>query len=173
MTALVRLLIDAPERLSRPLAWLGPLAARFVVGWVFLWAGWGKLQNLPQITQNFVEWGIPFPGVMTPFVAGIEFVGGVLLLVGLFTRIAAPTLVVVMVVATLAAKLDQVDSLEALLGFEEVAYMALFGWLGVAGPGPVSLDYLLQRWTGSAETDHARPSSSASTASSQPGIARV
>jgi putative oxidoreductase len=32
-----------------------------------------------------------------------------------------------------------------LLGFEEVAYMALFGWLAVAGPGPVSLDYLLQK----------------------------
>jgi hypothetical protein len=24
--------------------------------------------------------------------------------------------------------------------------MALFGWLAVAGPGPISLDWLLQRW---------------------------
>ena len=48
-------------------------------------------------------------------------------------------------VAIISAKLDQVDSLETLLGFEEVSYMALFGWLAVAGPGPISLDYLLQK----------------------------
>jgi len=47
--------------------------------------------------------------------------------------------------ASSRAKLDQVNSLETLLGFEEVAYMALFGWLAVSGPGPVSLDALLQR----------------------------
>ncbi|GEO98460.1 DoxX family protein [Methylobacterium haplocladii] len=149
MNAIVRTFIDSPERLSRPLLFLGPLAARIVVGWVFLWSGWTKLHNLPQMIQNFSEWGIPYPEVMTPFVSGVEFVGGLLLLLGLFTRIAAPMLVVVMVVATIAAKLDQADSLETLLGFEEVAYMALFGWLGVAGPGPVSLDHLLQRMTGS------------------------
>ena len=54
-------------------------------------------------------------------------------------------LVIVMAVAIFAAKFDQIDTLETLLGFEEVAYMALFGWLAVAGPGPVSLDWLLQR----------------------------
>ena len=37
---------------------------------------------------------------MTPFVSGVEFVGGLLLLFGLFTRIAAVPLVIVMIVAT-------------------------------------------------------------------------
>ena len=83
---------------------------------------------------------------MTPFVSGIEFFGGLLLLLGLFTRIAAVPLVVVMIVATTSAKWARVNSLETLLGFEELAYMALFGWLAVAGPGPISLDWLLQRW---------------------------
>lgn len=152
MNAIVRTFIDIPERLSRPLVFLGPLAARLVVGWVFLWSGWTKLHNLPQMIQNFTDWGIPFPQIMTPFVSGVEFIGGLCLLLGLFTRIAGPALVIVMIVATISAKLDQVDSLETLLGFEEVSYMALFGWLGVAGPGPVSLDYLLQRITGSKTT---------------------
>lgn len=146
MQAIVTWLIDMPERISTSLfGWLPPLFARLVVGWVFLWTGWAKLNNLPQITQNFAEWGIPFPSVMTPFVSGVEFLGGLLLLLGLFTRIAATPLVIVMVVAIIAAKLGQIDSLETLLGFEEVAYMALFGWLAVAGPGPVSLDHLLQK----------------------------
>ena len=42
-------------------------------------------------------------------------------------------------------KAGKLANLETLLGFEEVAYMALFGWLAVAGPGAVSLDALLQR----------------------------
>jgi len=147
MQAIVSWLIDWPERISTSVFWwLPPLFARVVVGWVFLWTGWAKLNHLPQMIQNFTEWGIPFPEVMTPFVSGAEFVGGLLLLLGLFTRLAATPLVIVMAVAVLAAKLDQVDSLATLLGFEEVAYMALFGWLAVAGPGPVSLDRLLQRW---------------------------
>ena len=138
-------LISLPEQLSRYFAWLPPLFARVVVGWVFMWSGWEKLNNLPQITQNFLEWHIPSPHILAPFVSGVEFFGGLLLLLGLFTRVAAVPLVIVMIVAVVSAKLDQVDSLETLLGFEEVAYMALFGWLAVSGPGAISLDHLLLR----------------------------
>ncbi len=148
MTFLIDFLINGPERLSAVFAWLPPLFARLVVGWVFLWTGWTKLTNLDRITEAFVSWGIPFPHIMTPFVSGVELVGGLLLLLGLFTRIAAVPLVIVMIVAVISAKWGQVDSLETLLGFEELAYMALFGWLAVAGPGPISLDRLLQIWRG-------------------------
>ena len=146
MQFLVDFLINGPQRLSAVFAWLPPLFARIVVGWTFMWSGWEKLNALPQITQNFIDWGIPFPGVLTPFVSGVEFFGGLFLLLGLFTRVAAVPLIIVMIVAIISAKLNQIDSLETLLGFEEIAYMALFGWLAVAGPGPVSLDHLLQRW---------------------------
>lgn len=150
MPSITQLLIAGPERLSAWFAWLPPLFARLVVGWVFMWSGWSKLHNLPAMIQNFTEWGIPFPHLMTPFVSGVEFVGGLLLLLGLATRVAAVPLVIVMVVATLSAKSAQVDSLVTLLGFEEIAYMALFGWLAVAGPGPVSLDHWLLRQASSA-----------------------
>ena len=146
MKFLVDFLINGPERLSAWFSWLPPLFARIAVGWVFLWSGWGKLNALPFVTQNFREWGIPFPEIMTPFVSGVEFLGGLLLLLGLFTRVAAVPLVIVMIVAIISAKWGEVDSLATLLGFEEVLYMALFGWLAVAGPGPVSLDRLLQNW---------------------------
>jgi putative oxidoreductase len=113
-----------------------------------MWSGWAKLNNLPAMIENFTGWGIPFPHIVTPLVSGVEFFGGLFLLLGLFTRLAASPLVVVMIVAIISAKWDQIDSLETLLGFEEVAYMALFGWLAVAGPGPLSLDYILaRRWT--------------------------
>ena len=53
--------------------------------------------------------------------------------------------VALMLVAIASAKWSDVDSLETLLGFEEVSYFVLFAWLGIAGPGPASLDHLVLR----------------------------
>jgi putative oxidoreductase len=125
--------------------WAGPLAVRMVVGWVFLWSGWTKLQILPRMIENFRGWGIPAPEILTPFVSGMEFVGGLLLLVGLLTRFIAVPMMAIMIVAIAAAKWADVDSLETLLGFEEVSYFVMFAWLAIAGPGPVSLDHLVVR----------------------------
>ena len=109
-----------------------------------MWSGWGKLHNLPAITENFVSWGIPFPHLLTPFVSGVEFFGGIFLLLGLMTRISAGALGVTMIVAIKSAKFADVDSLETLLGFEETGYLALFVWLAIAGAGSFSLDRLLR-----------------------------
>jgi len=146
MKFLVRCLIDWPRSVARHLTWLAPLFARITVGWVFLLSGWGKLQNLPQVTENFIGWGIPFPHFFTPLTSGIEFFGGLFLLLGLLTRISAGALGVTMIVAIKSAKWADVDSLETLLGFDEFEYLALFLWLAIAGPGSVALDHLIQRW---------------------------
>ena len=149
MSVLVRWLLDWPESVARHLTWLAPLFARITVGWVFLLSGWGKLQNLPQVTENFVSWGIPFPHILTPFVSGVEFFGGLFLLLGFLTRISAGALGITMIVAIKSAKWGDVDSLETLLGFDEFEYLALFLWLAIAGPGKVALDTWLQRAFGS------------------------
>jgi putative oxidoreductase len=146
---LVQWLIEWPRRVAAHLTWLGPLFARIVVGWVFLWSGWGKLHNLAQVTENFAGWGIPWPQLLTPFVSGVELFGGVFLLLGLLTRISAGALGITMIVAIRAAKWADVDSLETLLGFDETEYLALFLWLAIAGPGIISVDEWLQRWFGS------------------------
>ena len=48
-----------------------------------------------------------------------------------------------MLVAIKSAKWDDINSLETLLGFEEMTYFAAFMWLAIAGPGDASLDRLL------------------------------
>ena len=148
MNFIVNLVIILPARIASHFAWAGPLVMRLVVGYVFMLTGWGKLNNLPQMIQNFTEWGIPFPKLLTPFVSGVEFFGGILLILGLFTRIPAAMLAVVMLVAIKSAKWENVDSLETLLGFEEMTYFAAFLWLAIAGPGAISLDRLLLRASG-------------------------
>jgi putative oxidoreductase len=143
---LVQWLIDWPRRVAGYFGWLAPLFARITVGWVFLWSGWGKLSDLQQVYQNFVDWGIPAPHLLAPFVSAVEFFGGLFLLLGLLTRISAGALGITMIVAIRSAKWADVDSLETLLGFDEFEYLALFLWLAIAGPGIVSLDDRLQRW---------------------------
>jgi len=145
MRLLLDWLIRWPQRTAAHLAWLAPLFARITVGWVFLWSGWGKLNSLSKVTENFISWGIPFPHILTPVVSGIEFFGGLFLLAGFLTRISAGALGVTMIVAIRAAKWGEVDSLETLLGFDEFEYLALFLWLAIAGAGTVSIDHLLQR----------------------------
>ncbi|HEY4751625.1 MAG TPA: DoxX family protein [Steroidobacteraceae bacterium] len=145
MNFLIRWLIDWPRRVAGHLAWLAPLFARITVGWVFLLSGWGKLMNLPQVTENFVGWGIPLPHLLAPLTSGVELFGGLFLLLGLLTRLSAGALGVTMIVAIKSAKWADVDSLETLLGFDETEYLALFLWLAIAGAGAVSLDHWLQR----------------------------
>jgi putative oxidoreductase len=152
----VHWLLEWPRQVAGYLQWLAPLFARITVGYVFLLSGWGKLHNLPQITENFISWGIPFPHLLTPFVSGVEFFGGLFLLLGLLTRISAGALGVTMIVAIRSAKWADVDSLETLLGFDEFEYLALFLWLAIAGAGTVSLDHWLERRFGGAGTTSQR-----------------
>ena len=128
---------DWSRDFARLFTWLAPLAARIVVGVVFAHSGWGKLHDLPKITQYFCEWGIPAPEFFTPLTAGVEFAGGLLLLVGLLAASPPCRLMITMVVAIIAAKLGDIhNSVVTFLGFEEVSYFVMFAWLAIAGTGP-------------------------------------
>jgi len=83
---------------------------------------------------------------LAPFVSGVEFFGGIFLLIGFMTRISAGALGVTMIVAIASAKWDQVDSVLTLIGFDETEYLALFLWLAIAGAGLVSVDHWLTRF---------------------------
>lgn len=124
-------------------SWVGPLALRLSLGAVFLGTGWGKLHNLSQVTSFFTELGVPFPAVQAPVIACIELVGGTLVLLGLFTRLAALPLMATMAVAILTAKRPEIEGIRSLLAFDEFTYLAGFLWLFVAGAGKASLDALL------------------------------
>lgn len=137
---LLKLLIGWPQKISVHFEGIGTLLARIVVGYTFMLTGWAKLQNLAAVTEGFTSWGVPFPKVITPIVAGWECFGGALLLLGLMTRISAGGLAVIMAVAILVARTSEIGSLEDLLGFEEMTYFAVFTWLAISGGGKFSAD---------------------------------
>src|SRR5262249_26295 len=98
------------------------------------------LHNLPKVVAFFTSLGIPAPQIQAPLAAGTEFVCGVLMLVGLCTRLASLPLIITMVVAILTAPRTELTALSALLGFLEYLYIAVCLWLGADGAGPISLD---------------------------------
>ena len=78
---------------------------RILVGWVFASEGIQKFLFPDTLgVGRFVKIGIPWPQVMAPFVGTVEIVCGVLVLVGLLTRIAVIPLLGVICVALYSTK---------------------------------------------------------------------
>lgn len=131
--------------LAGSLSFLAPLLLRVTLASVFIQTGWGKLNDLAQVTGYFTQLGIPAPGLNAAVAAGTEFFGGLLLLAGLGTRLVALPMGFTMVVAILTAKRENLDGLTTLLGFEEWSYLVMFLTVALIGPGGLSLDALLAR----------------------------
>ena len=62
------------------------LTVRLYWGWQFAQTGWGKMHHITKIAGFFASLGIPFPSANANLVAGLEFLGGLLLIVGLGSR---------------------------------------------------------------------------------------
>lgn len=79
---------------------------RLSLGLVFLPEGIQKL-IFPDIlgAGRFTGIGIPYPDIMGPFVGSVELICGFLLLLGLFTRLAAIPLIIIMIVAFISTKI--------------------------------------------------------------------
>jgi putative oxidoreductase len=87
------------------------LLVRLYWGWQFIQTGWGKINNIPKVTGFFTELGIPFPGLNAHFIAGLEFVGGILVVLGLASRLIAVPLTINMLVAYVTADREALFSL--------------------------------------------------------------
>lgn len=126
------------------------LLIRAAWGIAFFQAGWGKFGRLDGVTEFFESLGIPAPGFHALLVASVEAGGGIALLLGLFSRIAAIPLAISMLVATFTAHLDEFSTLftEDFTEFLEAAptpYLLTSLVILFFGPGQFSLDALLRR----------------------------
>jgi putative oxidoreductase len=141
-------------RAAGALAFLAPLLTRITVGYAFILTGRGKLADLQTFTEFMQSLGVPAAALQAPLVAGLEFVGGIALVLGLGTRLFAMALTGTMVVALLTA--DRASFLEAWLPTGDIGpldvapyvFLLLLSWLALYGPGPISLDHPVARKLG-------------------------
>jgi uncharacterized membrane protein YphA (DoxX/SURF4 family) len=127
-----------------------------MAGSVFFWEGLMKFVFVSQGEGRFTKLGFPFPVFTAHFVGGLEIVGGILLVIGLGTRLIAIPFIVEMAVAMLSTKprlflgtsplpLPPVPpqvGLWAVLHEVRSEYAQLMSclFLLLSGPGPMSLD---------------------------------
>ena len=124
---------------------LALLVARLTVGVLFVFTGWGKVNNLAKITEYFTELGIPMPGFNAVLASYTELVCGFLLVIGLASRLATVPLVITMIVAILTAKRSELHSVPDLFGLVEWTYIAILLVIFALGPGKIALDALVEK----------------------------
>lgn len=126
------------------------LAIRLYWGWQFTMVGWGKLHNLAHVTEFFQSLHLPAPVFTAAFVSSFEFVAGILLALGLLSRVTALGIVVDMSVAYLTADHDAVLSVFSSPDKFYGADPFIFWFVGLivlfCGPGKLSLDTLLSQF---------------------------
>ncbi|MBV8572128.1 MAG: DoxX family protein [Acidobacteriaceae bacterium] len=131
-------------------------AVRLYWGWQFAQTGWGKIQHLPKVIGFFTSLGIPAPGFNAAFVSWLELIGGILLMLGLGSRLAALLLAGDMFVAYVAADRPALLAVFSDPGkfYGDDAYTFLFASLMVLifGPGRLALDSFIGRRQAEATT---------------------
>jgi putative oxidoreductase len=110
--------------------------------------GWGKLHNLAHVSEFFASLGLPAPGPTATFVASFEFAGGILLAIGLLSRIVALGLVIDMTTAYITADREAFLSFFAdpskFYSADPFIFLLVGLLILIFGPGKVSGDTLVQ-----------------------------
>jgi putative oxidoreductase len=132
------------QMLDQALPW-GIALLRTVVGVAFFMHGLQKLfqMGIPGVTGFFTSLGIPAPGVAAVVVSLIETFGGLVLILGLLTRLAGILLAADMLVALLVVHRPH-GFFAGDGGFELVLVLGAAALaLAITGPGALALDSLL------------------------------
>jgi putative oxidoreductase len=131
------------------------LLVRLYWGWQFFQTGRGKLMNLPKVTEFFESLGIPFPHAQAMLAGTTEVFGGLLLLIGLASRLISIPLMFLLTFAYLTADIDRVrvifSNSDKFVTADEFLFLFAVVVVFVFGPGTFSLDALIDKYFKRAE----------------------
>ncbi|MEA2986484.1 MAG: putative oxidoreductase [Alphaproteobacteria bacterium] len=124
------------------------LVARVIAGWIFLQSGFGKVMDPATFAARLVPRGVPeWLGLIAPFV---EFIGGIMLVLGIGARYGALMLIAFTIAATWISHRFWIFP-EAQQGQQSTQFWKNVSMIGgllalfVTGPGRFSLDRWLSR----------------------------
>ena len=124
------------------------LLGRVLLGWIFILSGWRKLMDIPAFVATMPRRDLPtFLGYVAPFV---EFIGGILLVVGLATRYAALMMLLFVIIATFSSHRywsypEAQQAAQHGSFWKNVSMMGGTVLLFITGAGRYAVDAMLQR----------------------------
>ncbi|HEY2460368.1 MAG TPA: DoxX family protein [Candidatus Acidoferrum sp.] len=128
------------------------LFIRVYWGWQLAQSGWGKLHNLPKVTDFFTSLNLPHPAQMAVFISCVELFGGIFLAIGLLSRLTGLVLTINMLMAYITADRVALASIFSAPDKFQAADPFIFLFVAlivlIIGPGQYSVDTLLLRVLG-------------------------
>ena len=138
--ALYRLLIRVTNSLQSPFL----LLIRAYWGWLFLQSGIGKFGHIDKVVAFFTDLGIPAPTLNAYFNASLETIGGILLILGLASRLICVPLLINMIVAYITADREAFTSFFSesgkFFGADPFPFLLVSLLILIFGPGKFSVD---------------------------------
>jgi putative oxidoreductase len=135
------------------------LAVRLYWGWQFMQTGWGKLSDINKVVGFFTDLGIPAPVLNAYFVSALEFGGGLLLILGLGSRLIALPLVTDMIVAYITADREALFSIisnpDKFTAAAPYTFLIASLIVLIFGPGKASVDAFLTGRVGHRQVERA------------------
>ena len=114
------------------------LLARLGLAAIFIMAGLSKISGYEGTVGYMESMGVP--GVLLPAVIAVEVLGGIAIVIGLFTRLAALGLAVFSIASALLFHFNLADQTQFVMFWKNIAIAGGFLLLVANGPGAYSVD---------------------------------
>lgn len=148
MKKLYALYVSLVSKLQSPFL----LIIRLYWGWHFFLTGKGKLMNLDKVAGYFATLHIPAPRLNAIMAGSTECFGGLLLLLGLGSRIITVPLIFTMVIAYLTAESDAAHAIfsdpDKFVTATPFLFLLTCVIVLIFGPGIFSVDAVIARIRG-------------------------
>ncbi|EKF20642.1 DoxX family protein [Nitratireductor pacificus] len=116
------------------------LLGRVLISIIFIVSGFGKVTNIGGTAGYFGSVGLPMPMITAWVVALLELIGGLAVLVGFQTRIAALLLALFCVASAVVAHFDFADQMQSIQFMKNLAMAGGLLVLAAFGPGALSVE---------------------------------
>lgn len=116
------------------------LIGRVLLSAIFIQAAISKLMNLSGTIAYFEGLGVLMPSFTIWLVILVELVGGLLILTGFYTRIAATVLALFCIATAFIGHSDWANPMDLQAFMKDIAIAGGFFYVAAAGAGLISLD---------------------------------
>jgi putative oxidoreductase len=120
------------------------LIGRIFLVLIFLNSGIGKVGNFAGTEKYMAQFGMPWTSFFLLGAIFLELVGSITVILGYFTRFGALFLIVFLIPATLIFHSDFSERIQMIMFMKNMSMLGGCLMLLGAGPGKISLDYILR-----------------------------